>query len=490
MREPRLQRLRVLGTEAADLARRQHPKSDRHAGTAARHVAKFRCVIGNLVHADHCEIVDHDLGDRLHASQRSPDGGADDRLFGYRRAPHPFAAVLGGKPVGRFDDATSRIFDVLAQQEHRRVAGQRDVHRFGHRLAEGDLAARRRQFRLGCARGLGMAAFGAVGRVCEHVDQQFRIGRRWRRDRKSLRRIYFGKNLSFDGGKIGLGCHTVGDEPGAPGDERRFGACARQFRRVHMPFVRTEGVALQPVRDTFQQGRPFAGAGPRHRPPGCRIQSVWIGAVDLLARHPVGSGARGDVRRCRRVRKIGIFGIKIVLADEHHGQFPQRGQVQRLVHRADVGGAVTEAANGDAPRPLHLGGKRQPGGDWRACTDDAGRCHQPAVWVRQVHRPALALGCSGCLAVHLRHDFVQRCALGHDVVDAAIGDDAVIIGLQVQRDGGRNRFLPAARIILELQIACREALLDAPVGGPDQRHGAIDPHRIRWPEFSLVAACT
>jgi hypothetical protein len=66
------------------------------------------------------------------------------------------------------------------------------------------------------------------------------------------------------------------------------------------------------------------------------------------------------------------------------------------------------------------------------------------------------------------------CALGDDVVDAAIGDDRLVIGRQQGCDRRRDRLLPAAGIILELEVARRQPALDAGIGGGDARHGAVD----------------
>jgi hypothetical protein len=60
-------------------------------------------------------------------------------------------------------------------------------------------------------------------------------------------------------------------------------------------------------------------------------------------------------------------------------------------------------------------------------------------------------------------------------MDAAIGDDGVVFPTKVRLDPRGDGFLPARRVVLELQFARRQASLDRLVGLVDPDHGRVDP---------------
>ncbi len=117
----------MLRAKAADIASRHGADRDRHVGSAAGHVAQLCGVVGDLVHADGEEVIDHDFGDRPQTGQRCADGSADDGLLGNRRRPHPVQPVLRRQAGRGFDYAARRIMNVLAQQEHPVVAVERQI---------------------------------------------------------------------------------------------------------------------------------------------------------------------------------------------------------------------------------------------------------------------------------------------------------------------------------------------------------------------------
>ena len=134
--EPRLERLRV-GGPGAEAAVDLRADGDRRRRAACRHEAQLRRMVDDLVGRDADEVHDHDLGHRQQAVDRRTDRGAEDRGLRDRGVQHPVVAVLGGQSRGRAGGAG--IGDVLAEQEHPLVGGQRLVQSEVQRLAHGHL---------------------------------------------------------------------------------------------------------------------------------------------------------------------------------------------------------------------------------------------------------------------------------------------------------------------------------------------------------------
>ncbi len=90
------------------------------------------------------------------------------------------------------------------------------------------------------------------------------------------------------------------------------------------------------------------------------IDLVGIVAVNDNALEAIGGGAIGRrVFDRRHVADRRVFHVEIVFADEHDRQLPDRGEIERLVERADIGGAVAEEADRDVLVAFIL---RAPGG--------------------------------------------------------------------------------------------------------------------------------
>ena len=97
-----------------------------------------------------------------------------------------------------------------------------------------------------------------------------------------------------------------------------------------------------------------------------------IVAVDDLARHGIGAGARR--RRCATAVERAIddrHRVLVVLADEDDRQLPDRGEVERLVESALVVGAVAEKGDRDRALSPPLGAERRADRDRQAAADDA-----------------------------------------------------------------------------------------------------------------------
>jgi hypothetical protein len=92
-------------------------------------------VVDELVHGHGEEVEEHHLGHRPVAGQSGADGGPEDRLLGDGRVPDAVGSVRRGQALGDLEHAAGRVGDVLAEQQHLRVGGQRQVEGgvHGHR---------------------------------------------------------------------------------------------------------------------------------------------------------------------------------------------------------------------------------------------------------------------------------------------------------------------------------------------------------------------
>src|SRR5213078_4805193 len=110
----------------------------------------------------------------------------------------------------------------------------------------------------------------------------------------------------------------------------------------------------------LDERRAAAGASALNRRGGGQVHIVGVIAVDDDRVQAVGGRAVGGrARHGGDIGDRGVLHVQVVLADEDDRQPEHRGVVERLVERADVGGAVAEEADGDLPRAAVLG---RPGG--------------------------------------------------------------------------------------------------------------------------------
>jgi hypothetical protein len=84
----------------------------------------------------------------------------------------------------------------------------------------------------------------------------------------------------------------------------------------------------------------------------------------------------------------GEFGITVVLTHEQHRQFPQCGEIQRLVERAGAGGTIAKEHHADTALALRLGSPGGAGGQRQVSRHDAGSAQDPVGGIHQVHRAA------------------------------------------------------------------------------------------------------
>src|SRR5690606_39027290 len=137
-----------------------------------------------------------------------------------------------------------------------------------------------------------------------------------------------------------------------------------------------------------------------------------VGAVHPLAVHAVGGGPLVQLGLGRRALHGGAHAEAVVHHDVDDRQVPQRGDVERLVERADVGGAVAHLADHHLVAAAVVDGERGAGGERDLAADDAVAAEHPGGGVVQVHRPAPALGRTGGATVELGHHAAGLDALG------------------------------------------------------------------------------
>ena len=188
----------------------------------------------------------------------------------------------------------------------------------------------------------------------------------------------------------------------------------------------------------LDQRRPLAparaiGGGER----GFRYSGEII-AVDNDARHRIGDGAGRDILDRGGARGRDRHAVEIVLADEHHGQLPDRSEIERLVEGAFVVGAVAEERHRDRAGFQPLGAERRADGDRQAAADNAVGAEIAAVRVGDVHRAAAPAAIAGLAAEKLGEHPLHLGALGDAMAVAAMcGGDVVAVGKRrADADGG------------------------------------------------------
>ena len=91
-------------------------------------------------------------------------------------------------------------------------------------------------------------------------------------------------------------------------------------------------------------------------PPRARSTATWVGLVDCQhiiaincqAGHGITFGALAQLTDRRLLVLRGAFAVLIVLAEEDHRQLPQAGEVQCLVERTFICGAIAKEGKRNA----------------------------------------------------------------------------------------------------------------------------------------------
>ena len=195
------------------------------------------------------------------------------------------------------------------------------------------------------------------------------------------------------------------------------------------------------VGEAFDQGRAFAGPRARDRFLDHVIDLDGVVAVDGHAGHLIADGAVGYLRRRRRTPVGRAEGVLVVLADEQDRQFPDRGEIHRLVEDTLVRGAVAEERDDDLVGAAQLRGQRRAGAERHRRADDSVRAQNVEVQVGDMHRAAEATAITGVAAQQFGHHAVEVGALGDAVAVASMVAGHVIVVAQDRADGRGDRLL-------------------------------------------------
>ncbi len=233
-------------------------------------------------------------------------------------------------------------------------------------------------------------------------------------------------------------------------------------------------VAAVPIGHAFDQRRPAARARLVVGGNGSAVDHVGVVAVDHDARQPVARGAVGGrMRHGRDVADRRIFHIEIVLAHEDHRQLPHRGEIERLVEGADVGGAVAEEAHRHVLLTLVLRAPRGAAGDRQMRADDGVGAHDAVIDRGQVHRAALAAH-QAIVALHqFAQNLLDRHAASERVGVAAIGAERQVARLHRGGKAGGDRLLAERKVARALDQVLQEKIERALLGLAD-----LDLHAI------------
>ncbi len=454
MGKPRFQALRVLRGQP-DAAALRAAKHQRHSRLAAVHEAEFRRLIDDHVHHVRDEIEDLHFRHRPHAGDRAADRATGNAGLRNRRIAHALFAEFFLQAARCGEDAAD-LAHVFAQHENARIAFHFLGEGFFQRLGEQELA-RGRQLRL---RRL----------VVRRVHRAFHVGEAGLRAR--LGEFFCGVQFRFDFGadrvelrllELMLRLQQLLEARNRvellPILHFVVGAVARQ--------VGAHRVVAPAVRERLDQARSTAFARARHRFAHRGVHRQHIVAVDGHSRQRVGGGAFGKAVDGSRVAHRGRQPVLVVLAQEHHRQLPQRGDVQALVEDAFVAGAVAEEHHADRAIAAQLVRQRRAGADANARADDAVRTEHVEFEIGDMHRAAQAFAVAGHAPHQLRHHARQRGALGDAVAVAAVmADDEIVFG-QVGACAGSDSFLADVTVRRTLHQSFFEQINDALVEAAD-----------------------
>ena len=207
-----------------------------------------------------------------------------------------------------------------------------------------------------------------------------------------------------------------------------------------------EVMPVEAVRLAFQEGWSLAPPRARNGLASRFVHRESVHAIDLHPGNAVGRCHVGDIRHQGHVLLRGPLGILVVLTDVHHGQLPDRSNIDILMEWTTVRGTVAKEADGHLSRLAQLRRQTSPGGQSEAAGDNAVGAQHTDRKVGNVHGATLALTIAGSAAKEFGHHLLDIGALGDAMAVATVrtGD---IIGLREMRaDGNGHGFLANVRM--------------------------------------------
>ena len=229
-------------------------------------------------------------------------------------------------------------------------------------------------------------------------------------------------------------------------------------------------VAAEAVRQALEQERAAAGARRRqiaaervpHRHDVVAVHGV---ALHVVRRHHVAHPFDDRVRRTRSELREAV-----VLAHEDERQPPERSQVHGLVEMAGLHGAVAEEDDRDRVLTPQARSQCTSEGDRDIAADDAGRAHEAAGSVDEVHRSAEPSAQPTVTSHQLGHDAIQRRTLRDRVPVRAVARVHGIGVAQLRADRRGDTFLSHAEVDQAVDLACAREHADAFLEQPDPPH--------------------
>ena len=212
-----------------------------------------------------------------------------------------------------------------------------------------------------------------------------------------------------------------------------------------------------------------------------RVDRVGVVPVDDDRLQAVrGRAIGGRMLHRRHLADRRVLHVEVVLADEDHGQLPHDGQVERLVERADVRGAVAEEADDDLSRLTLLRRPRGAGRDRHVRAHDRVRAHRAVLDAREVHRPALAAADPGRASQQLRHQRAHRRAAEQRVHVPAIRAEDEVVGAERGGEARGDGFLSEREVRRALDQPFEEQVLRAAFEQPRLLHHPVHVEADRF----------
>ena len=192
-------------------------------------------------------------------------------------------------------------------------------------------------------------------------------------------------------GQFGFGADAGLEQQRAGARHRPFFLGLGQGLGRDLLAVADAGMRAEALGDGLDEDRALAGPHLLDDLLHAFVEGDRVVAVEPHALEAVAGGAAGEIRAGGVVGNERVFADLVVLAQEDDRQLPGAGQVHRLMHRADAGGAVTEIHDRHAVLAARLRGEGEAIGDRRAGADDGGGEHGAGGGVGDMRRAALAL---------------------------------------------------------------------------------------------------
>src|SRR5882757_5985944 len=185
-----------------------------------------------------------------------------------------------------------------------------------------------------------------------------------------------------------------------------------------------------------------------------------------------------------RLRKMRVFGVKIVLANINNRQLIERGQIHHFIKHALPQRALSKKTNRHMIGLQSFRGQRRARGNSRASAHDRVGAKIPRSGIRDMHRAAFAAAIARFLAQKFRKHAVRRRTFRQAMPVAAVRAGDVIRILQRLADSHGNRFLADVQVSQPRHQRAGIEFIHLLFEQPDAHHLPVQPdakfrrHRI------------